>query len=943
MMFAACAAFPAAVEAREQPCEAVRLFESGRYAEAEAAFSSFIADHPYAASREEARMGVADCLYARGMYAKALRAYAKVDPSGLTTARKADYWYRTGVSALEAGDAARAEAAFTEASRYAAVRQEALFYLGRIAYDKADYARAADCFAKVNTTHAPGNLAPVYLAAIDYARGNYAKALSQARAVLRRGGLPAAAVAELDRIAGESLYRTGKNAEAVKYLRKYVGAVSEPMPSALYILGVDAFAAGDYKEALGYFRPVTERGTGVLRQSGYLFAGQCLLNTGDDAAAALAFNKAAATSEDPAVTEAAFYNYAATRAHGEAVPFASSAGVFEDFLRRYPKGVYSDRVASFLASGYIADNDYERAIERLRDVAEPSAEIQAAKVRVLLTLGLKALRDGDAAAAMRSFDEARAVRTGDTALDAEVTLARAEAFARQNDDRQAAALFRDYLRTAPVSAANRPVALYGLAYALYCSGDATGAEDNFRQAAQRLSAPEAQSDAYNRLADILAARADFEAAAAMYGKACDTNPSAADYAALNRARMRGFLRDYEGKLKALDSFERDFAGSVLMPDAMLERTEALISLGRNAEAVGVYRSLIDRWPRTVQGRRGYLQMAMTLLDMGRAAEADDAYRQVIRLYPTSEEAAQASAILRARYADEGRADEYFDFMATVDKAPQTTGDDAEELAYTSACNAMTRNGDVRQLERFAARYPQSSHTPQVLGMLLDDAVRRDDAVRAADFASKILDGYPDSAAASQALLYKAGVASAEGRLPEALDLYSRLAERASDASTATEARLGLMRTARDLGRYDKAGEAADLILASSAAPAAMSEARFTKAKALDAAGDSEGALKIWLDMAGTPAELYGAKSAFEAASALHEQGKDDRALKVAQKFVKSGSPQRYWVARGFILISDIYTAQGKDFEAREYLEALRDNYPGSEADIFLMIETRLEK
>ncbi len=940
-MFAAGMAFPAA--ASDMPADAARLFGAGRYVEAEAAYRSFLDECPYAASREGARKGVADCLYARGMYAKALRAYSKVNPDGLTTAQKAEYWYRTGISALEAGDSGRAEAAFAEASRYADTRQEALFYLGRIAYDRADYSRAADCFDKVNVSRAPGNLAPVYLAAIDYARGNYAKALSQARSVIKRGGVPEAAMAELCRIAGESLYRTGKTTEAVKYLRRYVEAVEEPMPSSLYILGADAFSGGDYKGALEYFRPVTERGSGVLRQSGYLFAGQCLLNMGDDAAAALAFNKAAATSEDPAVTEAAFYNYAATRARGEAVPFASSAGVFEDFLKRYPKGVYSDRVASFLASGYIADNDYERAIERLRDVAEPSAEMQAAKVRVLLTLGLKALRDGDASGAMRAFDEARSVRIDDTALSAEVTLARAEAFARQKSDRQAAALFRDYLRTAPVSAPNRPVALYGLAYALYCSGDAAGAEDNFRQAAQKLSSPEAKSDAYNRLADILAARADFEGASAMYGKACDTNPSSADYAALNRARMRGFLRDYEGKLKALDSFERDFAGSVLMPEAMLERTEALISLGRNAEAVGVYRTLIDRWPRTVHGRRGYLQMAMTLLDMGRASEADDAYRQVIRLYPTSEEAAQASAILRARYAEEGRADEYLDFMATVDKAPQTSGDDAEELAYTSACNAMSRNGDIRQLERFAARYPQSSHAPQVLAMLLEAATAKGDIQRAADIASEILDGYPDSSAAPHALAYMASAASAEGRLPDALELYSRLAERASDAAMATEARLGLMRTARDMGRYDKAGEAADLILASSAAPAAMSEARFTKAKALDAAGDIDGALEIWLDMSGTPAELFGAMSAFEAASALHEQGKDDRALKVAQKFVKSGSPQRYWVARGFILISDIYTSQGKDFEAREYLEALRDNYPGSEADIFLMIETRLEK
>ena len=55
----------------------------------------------------------------------------------------------------------------------------------------------------------------------------------------------------------------------------------------------------------------------------------------------------------------------------------------------------------------------------------------------------------------------------------------------------------------------------------------------------------------------------------------------------------------------------------------------------------------------------------------------------------------------------------------------------------------------------------------------------------------------------------------------------------------------------------------------------------------------------------------------------------------------SGTPHSYWLARGFILLSDIYAAQGKKFEAREYLNALRENYPGSESDIFMMIDSRL--
>ena len=40
--------------------------------------------------------------------------------------------------------------------------------------------------------------------------------------------------------------------------------------------------------------------------------------------------------------------------------------------------------------------------------------------------------------------------------------------------------------------------------------------------------------------------------------------------------------------------------------------------------------------------------------------------------------------------------------------------------------------------------------------------------------------------------------------------------------------------------------------------------------------------------------------------------------------------------------SDILRKQGKDFEANEYLKSLQSNYPGTEADIFQMIEQRLK-
>ena len=875
-------------------CRAACLYGCGDYRNALEAYRAYA--HNYAGSLRngEALKGVADCLLALGERDKAIEAYRAIPAGSLAPAQAAEAALSLGAAALAANDPATAREAFTEATSYKGTASDANFYLGVMSFDQGDYKAARAHFAKVNTAAGAGRLTDFYLTSTDFAEGNFSKALASAKRLLGRKDLGAERIAELNRIAGESLYNEGERGEAIPYLEKYIKGKgdAEPMMSTLYILGVNDFENGNYASALDRLNAVTEHGTGALRQSAYLFAGQSLLATGDTSAAILAFDKAAKSNDDPDVREAAFYNYAAAKFAGAQVPFASTAEVFEKFLKLYPNGPYSDRVSAYLATGYMADSDYERALARLESISEPTPAISDARKRVLLALALQSTESGDYTRASDYIARAEALAGRNSELDAETTLARASLLYKTGRYADAAAKYRTYLRTAPKGAENRPAALYGLAYALYNTPDAAGAEKAFVQAEPAMESAAAKADVLNRLGDIAFARADFSSAAERYASAFSQSPSTGDYALLAGARMKGYLRDYQGKLDALDLFRRSFASSVLMPDALLETTQAQISLGRNADAVATYRTIIADYPRTAQGRNAYLQLAMTLLDMHRTDEAIEAYRSVISLYPTSSEAAQASALLKNLYTEDGNAAEYLAFMNSVDNAPQIDPAEAEQLEFESAVKAFRSRGESRQLEAFATAHPSSAHAPEALGILLDNAVDINDAPLTESLAERILARYPDSNAAEHALLAKAKGAAAGADLPSALELYRSLADKASDATTATEARLGLMRTARDMGKHDIAGAAADAILASSASSAAISEARFTKATALAAAGDNDRATEIWLEMAETPSDIFGAKSAFEAADALHDAGNDKKALEVAQKFVKSGSQHR---------------------------------------------------
>lgn len=912
-------------------------------------FRVFLANYPQSLRRQEALARVGDCLFALGRYDLALQAYGRVDADALPAQLAEKLRYRQAYANMRQGYLDRATDLFSGLAHDRKWGNASRFYLGYIAYERKDYDTALTQFKSVNTATMPGTMADYYLSQIYFLRGEYGQALSTARALLRRGkdAVEPEYTAEARRIAGESLYRQGKTAEALPYLREYIASTDTPALTALYIVGLDDYAGGDYELAVQRLEPVsTSLGEGTndaMAQSAYLYIGQALLKQGQKDAALMAFDKALRSDADRKVKESAYYNYAVAKFSGASIPFGSSVATFEDFLRAYPDGAYSRDVQEYLVSGYLADSDYEKALAGLDRIPKPTSKVQEGKQTVLYTLGARALADGRPEDAVKYLERAAEYKKYNPTIAAETVLLSGEALAAMGNHGTAVERFNQYLRITGPEAANRPVALYSLGYAEFALKNYDAAEKTFARALEANSDKATKADILNRLADIRYYGSAFPEAAELYSRAYEANPSAGDYALFQKALMRGFQRDYKGKEQSLETFRSTFPSSSLMPDAMLELTEALLHQDRPGRAVEIYRQLTNDYPSTAQGRQGYLQMALTLLNMDRTAEGIQAYKDVITLYPTSEEAAQAATFLKNVYANDGRTDDYLAFINSVEGAPKPDEDETEALTFEAAEREFIQQGSARRLENFVATYPEASRTPRALEMLMRDAAENGRREQAYQYAEAIVSRFPDHSAAENALIVKAEEEYAMGRGNAALESWQRLEQKASSPEKVNAARMGIMRVGRDLADYPMVLRVTEAILNSSTAGSeARDEAVFSRALALSGSDRTDEARTLWKSIADNTDELYGAKSAYYLAESYYDSRELDKALKAAQEFTSSGTPHKYWLARGFILLSDVYAAQGKDFEAKEYLRALRDNYPGSESDIFEMIDSRLK-
>lgn len=909
-------------------------------ADAARLLEDYVNSYPASPWRELARLAWGDCYFGQHRYAEALKIYRQVGDNTLDNASVEDLLYRRGYCLLMLGENDAADKDFAKLKASARYSGPANFYLGYNAYRRGDKAQAVKLLGNAAKNPETKAAASLYLAQIMYADGNFQSAYENASASIQCN--PGALISEARRIAGESLYQLGRSSEAVPLLWMYVDAAPEhAAPSAYYILGVDEYNKGEYDNAVKLLRKATSS-VDVSAQSAWLYMGNAHMRLGNNESALMAYDKAARLDFNPEITETAAYNYAVAGSRGARLPFAGSVRLFEDFLSHYPSSRYASDVRSYIISGYMADNNYEGALTALAKMPSgPETEASLQKVRY--TLGVREYNSANYSKAL-PYLKAAASSTSDNQLAMDALLWHGMCEQALGQYANAAASASKWLKGSPKRDTNRGLALYNLGYAQFADGQHDKALTTFRQCTGELTVADKNltSDTWARIGDCLYYKSDFDGAAEAYKKSAACNPGVADYATFQLAMMKGYKNDFYGKLNDLKQLIHSYPSSPLIPDAMLEQAQSLVSVGSISEAIDAYSELTQTYPSTPQGRKGLLQRAITHSAAGHTPEAEQDYMLVISSYPTSQEARMAMEDLKGIMAEGGRLGEFTAFLASVPQAPTPERHELDELTFEAAERHYINTDDTSRLDDYLRQYPDGRYEAQALYYKAQFASHSGQYAEAAEIASRIMTKWPDAEVTIDAMLVRAESEAALGHNDAALRIYKDLEQRAGSPAMLLSARNGIVTTGVTTGSYADALEAADKIFASTAAgdpPRLVAEYR---AQALQGLGRTTDAIWQWREVLKSGvSDLPGARASVHLADALIASEQSQEAKGILDRFIDSQSPNIYWTARAFILLSDIIRANGDDFEADEYLKSLQSNYPGTEQDIFEMINNRL--
>ncbi|MGM0649824.1 MAG: hypothetical protein ACQES1_04870, partial [Bacteroidota bacterium] len=158
------------------------------------------------------------------------------------------------------------------------------------------------------------------------------------------------------------------------------------------------------------------------------------------------------------------------------------------------------------------------------------------------------------------------------------------------------------------------------------------------------------------------------------------------------------------------------------------------------------------------------------------------------------------------------------------------------------------------------------------------------------------------------------------------------------------ARLRMMRAAYHQEDYDKVITAAqDALNTERIKEAQEREAQHKLAKAYFQTDRYELALSSYKKLSQDVTSYEGGEARYYVALINHELERDSIAENIVIEFSNDNSPHRYWLAKSFLLLSDIYTGQEAYFQARHILQSLIDNYTNESDGIKLEAQDKLNE
>ncbi len=800
---------------------------------------------------------------------------------------------------------------------------DANYYYGFIAFNNGKFRDAEQSFKITETDSRYEKVVPFYIATIMYNTGQKDKALEYAESRLKKGGQ--VYDMQLRQLIGHAYFEKGEYAKAQPYLENYSATSKKLRREDTYELAYTYYQTANYTKAIEGFKQLSGKEDSLAQNAMYLL-GDAYLKTNQKANARTAFSFCAANTSNVYQREVSRYNYAKLSYELGYQDVALTE--LKKFLADYPNSAYNTEAKELLVGVLSNSNSYKDALILVEGLKNPSDNVKKQYAKILYGRATEMVNDGLLIGANDLLDKALAAPNNQEVLPY-VNFWKGEIAYRLNKIDDAIRYYFEYLKSGNTNGeVNAVNAKYNLGYAFLKRENYKQALTYFEQVAgtPKINASQIEQDAYVRSADCYYMNRDFTRALAMYDKVLSYSWASSDYALFQKSMVAGVKSGAE-KIKLLQTIERVYPNSSLVPDASLEIATTYLSDEKFRESIPFLKKVVSNTANESLKPKALLRLGIAYYNLNNNKEALNQYNTLLKQYPNSPEAEEGLDNAKVIYIEDGRSSEYVSFARGLGMDISTMQEDS--LAYAEAevqFNNGNFSGALSRFDNYLTKFPDGKNAVDAWYYKSEIYFNQKNWTKAAEGYEAVADRVPNKFGEKSLLLAARLNFFDLKKYDKAEKYFSKLKEFASSQENKLEAMRGLLRSQYELKKWSDATEnSKDLLNQKGVSTDDKVLANMVLAKSAQEANQCDLAISYFRAAAGLNKSAYGAEARYEIASCQFEQNKWKEAEKSAFEVINKSGSYADWVTKAYLLLGDIYFKEKDYFNAKATFQSIVDN------------------
>lgn len=881
---------------------------------------------------------VANWYMQKADFFNALNTYQAMDTMALSKTERQEYNYKIGYCYFLQNMNDKAKVSFAKVkdsdSRYAS---PAKYYYGHILYSEGKYKLALNEFEPLRKDKNFGKIVPYYIAQIYYFEQDYTSLINIAP-TLSKNSTNSKRATELNRMIGDAYYKLDQYDQAIPYIQKSIESNQGVNKEDNYLMGYCLMETGEYVSAIKYLEPAS-KDNDQMSQNALYSLGYCYLKNSDSLSAFNAYKAASEMSFDKDIQEDALFSYAKLSISLPS-PYNDQLiktlnNYIKDNQKKNKKDKESPKVNEAricLTQLYEKTHNYAAALEQMDNMKSRNAQMNKIYVKTCLNRGIEQFNQGEYTACIKTLNKIEEnISSSTDNITASAKYIKAEALYRTDSYKQSIQTLNSYY-TVPNSDQNeyRSSADYLMGYNLFKQKKYAQAKDYFAKVDNGQLSSNIKQDAKIRLADCQYMLKNYNAAVTAYNEFIASGSSTADYATYQKAMAHGAAGNQKEKAATLQTGIKNYPKSTYISAMTYELANTYLALNENAKALETYQKVVNNYPNNANrvdclGRIGMLQYQAEKYDA--ALKTLD---KVVREYPNTQQAKAALSTIKNIYMDKGTPDAYLTYANSVGNV-KVSKTEQEDMIYQSAENKYMdeKYKDAEPgFKSYIAQFPTGKYSEKAEYYLADCLMRMKDTTQAASYYYKVA-SRPTGQYTEKALL-NAGKAYQGKDNQKAIEMYSKLNQIASTAANRNKAQIGLMNAYYDMDDYSNAISSAQSILKTDNIDANTKDrANYILATSYMETGDEAKGESYFKKLCNSANTKYASEAQYTLALLQYSKGDLTTSEKTIRQMTKNDVDD-YYLAKAFILWSDIFVQKGNDFQAKQTLKSIIDNFEGDE-------------